>query len=632
MIKRFTFGKPFDTEAVINRIEPSTGKIPHLEEKNGTFEFLMDDSTIIYGLGENVRGINKRGHIYSSYCTDEFEHSEEKNSLYGAHNFFVADGPQKFGLFFDCPGKVTFDCGATDYEKFTFHSESPDFEIYIIEGDSVAEIVKEFRALIGQSYIPPKWAFGIGQSRWGYGSEADLLKVQDGYRKDRLPLDMIYLDIDYMDNFKDFTVNRDSYRDFKECITKLKKDKIRVIPIIDAGVKVEEGYDIYDEGIKKGYFCKDKDGKEFIVGVWPGKSVLPDFLNKDARKWFGDKYKILTDMGIEGFWNDMNEPALFYSEKHKMEVFDQLKEYRDANVGLYANFAMKDAVNFMANNVEDYKSFYHETDSGRICHHTVHNLYGYNMTRSASESLEGILGKEKYLLFSRASYIGMHRYSGIWMGDNKSWWSHILLNLKMLPSLNMCGFIYTGADLGGFGASTTADLLLRWYALGIFLPLFRNHACLGSRDQEPYQFAKHIDSLRSIMKLRYRLMPYLYESYMNAVKNNEMYGSPLGFVWPEDEDARRCEDQLLIGKSIMIAPIYEQNATGRHVYLPEDMKLVRFKDTKVIEQEELPKGHTYIHVPLDEVVIFIRKGHELALAEEADSIEDVEWDKLTVVN
>ena len=631
MTYRYVFGKPYDTEAILEKPEASNENVRHFEKNGNSFSYEMDEKDIVWGLGENVRGMNKRGHSYTSWCSDEFEHSEEKHSLYGAHNFLVIDGRKKIGVFVDNPGKVVFDVGSTDFNILKISIESNDYELYIFEGESVLSIVKEFRSLIGESYIPPRWALGIGQSRWGYGSEEDLLRVQSGYRNNRLPLDMLYLDIDYMDNFKDFTIDEKKYKDFKETISRLKDDKIRVIPIIDAGVKVEDGYEVYDEGMKNGYFCKDKDGKEFIVGVWPGRSVLPDFLNKDASKWFGDKYKILTDMGIEGFWNDMNEPALFYSEKNKQKVFEQLAEYKDSNVGLYAQFAMKDAVNSMANNLEDYKSFYHETDAGRICHADVHNLYGYKMTESASRFLEKHYGKEKFLLFSRASYIGMHRSSGIWMGDNKSWWSHILLNLKMLPSLNMCGFIYTGADIGGFGSDTTEDLLLRWYALGIFFPLFRNHSCLGCREQEPYQF-KSIEKFRGILSLRYRLLPYLYDTLIASIKNNGMYGSPLGFIWEDDEDARRCEDQLLIGDSIMIAPVYEQNATGRHVYLPEEMKMIRFKKTEITEEKIMTAGHGFIHVALDEVCLFIRKNKKLPLAKTAASIEDIDWKDISYVS
>ena len=194
----------------------------------------------------------------------------------------------------------------------------------------------------------------------------------------------------------------------------------------------------------------------------------------------------------------------------------------------------------------------------------------------------------------------------------------------------MCGFIYTGADLGGFGANTTEDLLLRWYALGIFMPLFRNHSCLGSREQEPYQF-KSIEKFRGILNLRYRLLPYLYDTYLRSVKENEMYGSPLGFIWPDDEDARHCEDQLLIGDSIMITPIYEQNATGRHVYLPEEMKMIRFRNSDAVEEIVMQKGHGYVHIALDEVVVFVRKNKKLPLGKTAASVEDIDWNDLTEI-
>lgn len=217
------------------------------------------------------------------------------------------------------------------------------------------------------------------------------------------------------------------------------------------------------------------------------------------------------------------------------------------------------------------------------------------MTRSAGEAFERISPDKRILMFSRSSYIGMHRYGGIWTGDNCSWWSHILLNLKMMPSLNMCGFLYTGADLGGFGANTTRDLLLRWLALGVFTPLMRNHAALGTREQEPYQF-EHIEDFRNVIGVRYRLVPYLYSEYMKAALNDDMYFKPLAFVYPDDKLARNTEDQLMIGNEIMIAPVYTQNAIGRYVYLPEEMMFVKFLGNGNMFQEILPKGIHYVEV------------------------------------
>lgn len=627
MIKRFVFGKPLETEAVLKKPEPSQGAIPWMERTEKGLSYVLEARDIVYGLGQNVRGINKRGWIYESSCNDEPNHLEDTHSLYGAHNFLLVSGDACFGLFVDTPGKVIFDVGYTHYDRMEISLEEQDFDLYVIDGETPEAIVREFRGLIGRSYLPPKWAFGFGQCRWSYMSADEVREVAKNCRENHIPLDMIYLDIDYMERYKDFTVNRETFPDFEELVEELRRQGIRLIPIIDGGVKVEEGYEVYEEGVKQNYFCKDAEGEDFVVGVWPGKCHFPDMLNDEARRWFGRKYKYLLDMGIEGFWNDMNEPAIFYSEKRLRKVFEKIDAYKTMNLDVNTFFEFQDLVSTLAKNPEDYRSFYHNYRGERIRHDKVHNLFGYYMTRSASEAFDELEPDKRILLYSRASYIGMHRYGGIWMGDNKSWWSHLLMNLKMLPSLNMCGFLYTGADLGGFGADTTEDLLLRWLALGIFTPLMRNHSAAGTRRQEPYAF-DHTQTAADTIQIRYRLLPYIYSEYMKAALRNEMYARPLGFVWDDDEIARRVEDQIMIGESVMIAPVYEQNAAGRMVYLPESMKLLRFKNAQVTEETVLEKGHHYIDVPLDEVVLFIRKGHLLPLAAGGETVEQVDWNEL----
>jgi len=309
------------------------------------------------------------------------------------------------------------------------------------------------------------------------------------------------------------------------------------------------------------------------------------------------------------------------------EVFKQLAEYSKMNLDVQTFFACKDLVNGMQNNPEDYASFYHNYKGQKVCHKDVHNLFGYYMTRSASEAFERIVPDKRILMYSRASYIGMHRYSGIWQGDNQSWWSHLLMNIKMMPSLNMCGFLYTGADLGGFGSHATEDLLIRWLSFGVFTPLMRNHSASGTRRQEYYQFEK-TEVFRDVLSVRYKLLPYLYSEYMKAALNNTMMFRPLGFLYREDEIAREVEDQLLIGDNIMVAPIYEQNATGRIVYVPEKMKLLRFSKGQVIEEQVYDKGHHYIKMPLGDICVFIREGYLLPLAEGAEYVDAVNADRL----
>ena len=638
MIRKYTYGAPLRTDAVTSEIPAESETLPYgtVCTKDGfSFTYTMDDNAVVYGLGEATRGINKRGYCYISDCTDDPNHTEDKRSLYGAHNFIVVWGKETFGLFFDYPSRLTFDIGYTRMDTLTVSCGNADLDLYVITGSSPYDIVKQFRHIIGRSYIPPKFAFGFGQSRWGYRTKEDFRKVARGYRENHIPLDMIYMDIDYMDSYKDFTLG-EQFAGFPEFVREMKDSHIRLIPIIDAGVKVEDGYDIYEEGVQNRYFCQREDGSDFVAAVWPGDTHFPDFLDPDARKWFGDKYRFLTDQGIEGFWNDMNEPAIFYSREGLDEAKALARKFADGEDGRWDGadsvgvWQMGDKLQSLANSPEDYRRFYHKINGTKVRHDKVHNLYGFNMTRAAGEAFDRIDPDRRFLMFSRSSYIGMHRYGGVWTGDNKSWWSHILLNLKMMPSLNMCGFLYAGADLGGFGADTTRELLLRFLALGVFTPLMRNHAAMGTREQECYQF-ENIGDFRHVIGVRYRLLPYLYSEYMKAALNDDLYFKPLAFVYPEDKMAVRIEDQLMLGNEIMIAPVYEQNGKGRYVYLPEEMKFVKFLPDGSISEELLGQGIHYVDIALNEVPLFIRKGKCIPVAETAECVEEIDTEHLRMI-
>ena len=648
MVEKYVFGSPFETEAVLEELaaaayagqELVSGVSLEISLENGfACSCMLDDKDVVYGLGEANRGINKRGYRYVSNCTDDPHHTEEKVSLYGAHNFIIISGKKHVGLFFDYPSNICFDIGYTRQDQLTVSCERADLYLYVITGESAHEVAKQFRRIIGKSYIAPKYAFGFGQSRWGYKTAEDIEAVVSGYRDNRIPLDMVYMDIDYMQDYKDFTVNPERFPDFAQFVQKMKARGIHLIPIIDAGVKIEQGYDIYEEGVEQGYFCKREDGSDFVAAVWPGWTHFPDVLNPEARAWFGGKYQTLTDLGIDGFWNDMNEPAIFYSEEGaralNKAIADHVKELDSgADAGVSGEedimnnanaipWEIRNCIDHLQNSPDDYKRFYHNVNGKKVRHDLVHNLYGFNMTRAAGEALQQIAPDRKMLLFSRSSYIGMHRYGGIWTGDNQSWWSHILLNLKMMPSLNMCGFLYTGADLGGFGSDTTRDLVLRWLALGVFTPLMRNHTALGTREQECYQF-EHIEDFRHVIGVRYRLIPYLYSEYLKAAEHDDMYFRPLGFDYPDDRRAVETEDQLMLGNEVMIAPVYTQNVSGRTVYLPEEMKFVKFMPDGTIREEVLGQGTHYVEVALNEVVLFVRKGRCIPIVDAAESVDAID--------
>lgn len=630
LINKYIFGNPLDTGAVVGTAKTGSNlKYFQVLQQNGEIVLNTDlcQNDIVYGLGENVRGINKRGWKYVSFCADDPNHVENKESLYGAHNFIiVSNSKRKYGVFVDCPSKITFDIGYTHLDKLSIAIHSEDAALYIIEADTEVEIVKEMRKLTGKSYIAPFWAFGYQQSRWSYMNEDEVRSVVEGYRSNGMPIDAVYLDIDYMDNYKDFTVSEEKFPQFKSFTDEMKACDIHLVPIIDAGVKIEKGYDIYEEGVKNNYFCKNAEGEDYVSAVWPGLTHFPDFFNADASKWFGSKYKVLTDMGIEGFWNDMNEPAIFYSKKKLEEAWAKIFEYKDKNLDINSFFEFRD----LFSNLVDYSEFYHNINGKQVCHDKVHNLYGFYMTRSASQAFDEIRPNKRILMYSRSSYIGMHRYGGIWTGDNQSWWSHLLLSIKQMPSLNMCGFMYIGSDIGGFGANATEDLVLRWTAFGVFTPLMRNHAAIGTRLQECYRFDNK-DMFRNVLQVRYRLVPYLYSEYMKACLEDGMMFRPVAFDYTDDEFASQVEDQLMVGDSIMIAPVYQQNAKGRYVYLPEDMLFVKLSGENVIVKEKMKKGHHYIEVAMDEVPLFIKKGAVLPLCKPALSTEKLDLNSLQLI-
>ncbi|MHB1391896.1 MAG: TIM-barrel domain-containing protein [Clostridia bacterium] len=635
-VYRYSFGNPICTYSVVadEGTPVESRPMDYYEVSCGssiTLRYFMNSKTVVYGLGENQRGMDKRGGLYHSYCSDDSIHTPDKKSLYGAHNFLLMDGLENFGVFVDFPGRVIFDVGFTHKDILEVTICGNDTDIYIIKGESSRNIVRSFISLIGAAYVPPKWAFGYQQSRWSYADAEEVKTLAEKFLCHDIPCDAINLDIDYMEDFKDFTIDRDKFPDFSGFVRSIKEMGFRLVPIIDAGVKIEKDYVIYVEGLEKGFFCIDQNNDPFVAAVWPGKVHFPDFLNSKARKWFGSKYKLLTDCGIEGFWNDMNEPAIFYTERGLKSAIEKAKAAEGKNLDVYDFFELSSAFERISNNQEDYCSFFHDSDGTILEHNKVHNLYGYYMTLAAAEGLEAIAPNKRFLLFSRASCIGMHRYSGIWTGDNHSWWEHLLLNIKMMPSINMCGFLYCGADIGGFSSDANSELLIRWMQFGIFTPLFRNHSALGTRRQEPFAFDEETtDILRNIIRLRYALVPYLYSEYMKAAIKGDMYFIPLSFEY-RDEVSKRVEDQLLVGDSLMLCPVYSGNTRGRYVWLPEDMLLWRASDYNTREYEVVKAEHQYIEVGLTEVPIFIRKNRMLVIGRHAANIDSIDTGELHVI-
>ena len=631
MILRYDFGTPFATGACVLELPPEKGDplffSVERDRRQVTLSLSLGREDMLFGLGEQVGPVNRRGRRYQSWNSDEFNHSEDRQSLYGSHNFLIVFRKEKpFALYLDDPGRVKWDLGWTRRDRMVLTSENGDFSLYLLlpgDGEKAClDLCAQFRKLIGQSYIPPRWALGYIQSRWGYASAEDARAVAAGHRVRQIPLDGICMDIDYMDGFRDFTWNRQAIPDLEGLCGELKREGVRLIPIIDAGVKKDEGYAVWREGRDRGYFCEKADGSPFEAAVWPGLSCFPDFFRPEVRAWFGEKYGALLDRGAEGFWNDMNEPALFYSPEGLAEAFRTMEALKGSLDRHDASFELQGTFDRVKNAMADYRRFYHRTERGNVSHDRVHNLYGGFMTRAAAEAFEKMAPDRRILLFSRSSFIGAHRWGGVWMGDNFSWWSHLKLHLRMLPSLNMAGFIYCGADVGGFGADTDEELMIRWLQLGAFTPLFRNHSALNTRFQEIWRFPAW-ETMREAVRVRYALLPWLYSEMMQAILGGTLLFRPLCFDWPADPTAREIEDQMMLGRDCMIAPVTEPHVRGRNVYLPGDMLCIRFRTWEDRDQIPLRAGWHYLEAAENEFFLFVRRGAFIALACPAEQSEHV---------
>ncbi len=630
----FCFGAPIATDSILSeRIPPQKNAFQVGQwSQSQDFKVLklpLLESDKVYGFGQSLGGFNKRGQSIVSYCTDDPVHTEEKKSLYGAHNFFVVTSTECFmGVFVDASCRVTYDLGLKKRNQLTINLADPDYRLLILEAPTLKTLMDEWFEWIGKPYLPPIWGLGYIQSRWGYKSAQDIRDVLEQFEAHRIPLDGICLDIDYMERYKDFTVDPETFPDFENLCTETREKGVHLLPIIDAGVKIEAGYEVYEQGVEKGYFCTNAEGFPFVGAVWPGLVHFPDFLNEDARIWFGSHYKQLMDVGIDGFWNDMNEPAIFFTPERLKEVKELFQKAEPDALDVMPFFELLDGARTLINNDGYQRDFFHQIGGRKVVHERVHNQYGYRMTQSAHGAFRA-LSSERKVLFSRASLIGAHRHGGLWMGDNASWWSHLKLNMTMLVGMNLCGFLYIGADTGGFSHDVEPELLIRWHQLSMFTPLLRNHSALGTQPQEPYVFEKWaLDALRASIQWRYRMIFWQFSNLLKATLQKDLLFKPLEWVF---EGAEPTDTQVIYADALMLAPVLDRNQSSRIVSIPEKMLMLKLDAEGNFEGSFIEAGLHRIPVALHEQIVYLKKNKFLVLNDAMKHVCELDKTHLTCV-
>ncbi|GAA0178845.1 glycoside hydrolase family 31 protein [Clostridium sediminicola] len=526
-----------------------------------------------YGLGEKYGFINLLGIQTENWNTDVLGvspvHTPVQKQYHTSIPFYIGmDEKKAYGIFYDTSYRNYFDFGM--YQKgINFRTDGGELDYYYIHGDNISEVVEEYGNLTGKVKLPRKDFLGFQQCRWSYMNKKEVIDLAKSFREKDIPCDVIYLDIDYMEDYKVFTINSERFNEFKEMNAELKKMGFKLVVIVDPGVKVEEGYHVYEQALENDYLIKDENGEVYVGKVWPGDSAFPDFLRKSVRNWWGEIHKGLIDDGVSGIWNDMNEIADMSTDTKTIP-----------------------------------ESTYQIDDSGnKYLQKETHNLYGHYQGKATYNGLKNIQGTRPFVL-TRSASAGTQRYSALWTGDNTSLWEHMESSIPMLMNLGLSGYTYVGSDVGGFIGDSNGELLTRWTQLGVFYPLFRNHSCVNSLYQEPWAFGEDVENIVSkYIKMRYSLVNHLYNLFRESSLTGAPIMRPLFYHYQQDENTFDINDEFLFGEEILVAPILRPRTYKRMVYLPEGKWYDYFTD-------EVYEGRKHIikDAAIDKIPVFAKEG------------------------
>jgi len=537
----------------------------------------------IYGLGERATPWNRRGHNHIIWNTDPAGYNNDDDPI--NLNIPAYVGLHKAGsylVFYENPMYAEFDLGARTLNVADHRFAGGELRYYFIAGP-VPHLIKRYTELTGRHELPPLWMLGYQQSRWSYYPEARLRTLAEDFKRHEVPCDAIHLDIHYMDGYRVFTWDKARFPNPDQLAADLREQGIKLVTIIDPGVKKDPNYAVYREGLQNGYFCTLPNGKPFYGPVWPGICAFPDFTDPKVRTWWGKLYKPLMDAGVAGFWNDMNEPAVF---THRGDhTFPEV--------------------------------VHHNLEGRGGDHREAHNLYGMQMVRASRDGLLRLRPEKRPVIITRAGWAGVQRYATSWTGDNLSSWDSLRLTIPMMMGLGLSGIAFSGSDVGGFSGEADGELFTRWIQLGTFQPFFRAHTVINTSDQEPWSYGEpYLSIVRRFIQLRYELLPYLY----TATWQMTAYGWPMVRpLWWEDQENDALwdvDDAFRCGDALLVAPIVKPGAKTRSVTLPKGA-WYDFWTNQVHRGGETLEAFA----PLEIMPLFIREGTVLPMGEYGPSVE-----------
>jgi len=564
-----------------------------------------------YGFGEHTGAMNKRGQALALWNWDpDRGHGPQTRRMYTAIPFYLSiatTSGKTSGILIDHTGNVDMDMGKTHPAEIQITVQGDSLVVYFFAGPTPADVLRQYTDLTGRMPLPPRWALGHHQGRWSYYTEQEVREVAARFRERHHACDSIWLDIDHMDDFRTFTWKKSAFPDPARMAKELLEQGFHIVPVINPGIKIDQNYFVYQQGLESGYLCRKEGGDLYIGTGWPDDCTFADFSRADVRMWWGDLFHNFLKQGVAGSWNDMNEPSQATMEEKKYHK--PTRKTFDEDV---LHLGGGERITGPGGPSTSHKFF--------------HNAYGLQMARAMREGTQRFSPDKRPFVLSRSGTAGIQRYAAMWTGDNSSWWEHISLAMRMCLSLSMSGLPFVGSEIGGFWENCTGELLVRFAQLGTFLPFCRNHNATHDIPQEPWAFGEPYESAyRLAIEQRYRLLPYLYTLFHEASLNGSPIIRPLYYHYAQDPSVYTVEDAFLIGETLLSAPIYKQGATSRQVYLPEGTWM-HYWNSKTYEG-----GRAYeIEAPLEQWPLFIHGNSILPRGPMMEYVEQHPTDPLTL--
>lgn len=587
-----------------------------LDRRLSRLTLVAPEGEAYFGFGEKVGPLDKRGMRFSFWNTDAFPPQPHTDPLYVSIPFFVAIDPRDgraWGMFVDETTRARVDVAAEDTDRLVWEVEGPEIDVYLLTGPTPADVIRRYVALTGRPFVPPLFALGAQQSRWGYATSAQARDVVRGLRAHDLPLDVLYLDIDHMDAFKTFTWSPTRYADPASLTRELREEGVRVVTIVDPALRVDDTYAPYVEARAKGHLVELERGGPLVGEVWPDPAVWPDLTRDEVQRFWADLHARLVEVGVAGVWNDMNEPSCF-----------SIAETRGLPAPTIAGGSRVPGASApLGSTLPD------EAWHGERRHIEVHNAYALGMARAAWDGLARHAPSRRPFVLTRAAFAGIQRYAAIWTGDFTSHWTHLDATIPMLLGLGMSGVPFVGSDVPGFLGDASGELCVRWTQAAAFAPLHRNHSSRGTRPKEPWRFGEPwLAHVRAALALRYRMLPALYTAMIEAHETGMPALRPLVIDHPADRDAHVTCDEAILAGAVLVAPITRPGQTKRMVYLPRGRWAPLAMDLASAPPIDGP-AHVVADGPIDRLPMFLAEGTGFAATEPALFTTTAEWAALT---